>query len=70
MEIDTSVTKFVPLAIGGCAGMFLAFALFIPVFFLLADTYPWVVFVWPVFGMGVMVTSAFAATRLARRWKS
>jgi len=70
MEIDASVTEFVPLAIGGCVGMFLAFVLFIPVFFLLADTYPWVVFVWPVFGMGVMVISTLAASRLARRWKS
>lgn len=70
MEIDTSVMEFAPLAIGGCAGMFLAFVLFLPVFFLFAEKIPWIVFVWPIFGMGVMAASAFAASRLARRWKS
>ena len=70
MEIDAGVMEFVPLAIGGCAGMFLAFVLFLPIFFLFAEKVPWIVFVWPFFGIGVMATSALVASRIARRWKS
>lgn len=69
MSIDTGVTNLAPLAIGGCAGMFLAMGMFIPIFFLLADKHPWIVFVWPVFGMGVIVGSAVLASRFAKSWK-
>lgn len=69
MQIDTSVSQLAPLAVGGCAGMFLAFAMFAPIFFLLAPKYPWIVFVWPVFGMAMIGISTYVASRVARKWR-
>ena len=54
-------TAFSPvLSLGGfgfitgtfCLGMLLAAGLFIPLFLMFAADYPWIVFAWPVFGMG------------------
>ena len=68
MEIDASFGQFIPLAAGGCVGMFLAFVIFLPIFFLFADKHQWIVFLWPVFGMAMMAGCAVAGSRLSRRW--
>ena len=55
---------FAVFALGGVGGMFLAFALFAPIFFLFVEDYPWIVFLWPFFGMAVMIGSITLAFRI------
>lgn len=66
---EASVGRFGVIAASGCAGMFLAFALFVPVFFLFVEKAPWIVFVWPFFGMAVVAGSVFVGTRLANKFR-
>ena len=55
---------FAVFALGGVGGMFLAFALFAPIFFLFVEDYPWIVFLWPFFGMAVMIGPITLAFRI------
>lgn len=64
---EMSVSSFGPLIASGCLGMVLAFGLFVPIFFMFADRAPWIVFVWPFFGMGIMMLTVYIAAKLARR---
>lgn len=66
---EVSVRSFGAIAAGGCVGMFLAFAMFVPVFFLFVEQAPWIVFVWPFFGMAVVAGSVFVSTRIAGKWR-
>lgn len=54
-------------ALGGIVGMFLAFALFAPLFFLFVEDYPWIVLIWPFFGMAVIIGCITMAFRIASR---
>lgn len=66
MQVEANITALLPLAVSGCVGMFLAFALFMPIFFLFVPKYPWIVFVWPFFGMGIMALSIRVGMKAAR----
>jgi len=59
--------QFGLLAGSGCLGMFLAAALFAPIFFLFVDQAPWLVFVWPIFGAAVVAATVWAAFKIAGR---
>lgn len=59
--------QFGLLAGSGCLGMFLAAALFAPIFFLFVQQAPWLVFVWPVFGAAVVAATVWAAFKIASR---
>ncbi|MCA9062360.1 MAG: hypothetical protein KDA96_04860 [Planctomycetaceae bacterium] len=52
------------------AGMFCAFALFIPIFLFLASDYPWIVLLWPFFGMAIIVLFLRIGRALQKRWSS
>ena len=65
---ETATRSLGVFMVGGCLGMFIAGALFVPVFFLFVKDYPWLVFVWPFFGMAtVLFTVKCLAKFQARR---
>jgi len=51
----------------GCLGMLLAGGIFVPLFFMFADEYPWMVFVWPLFGMAIIVCTVKLALWIKSR---
>jgi hypothetical protein len=55
------------IAGSGCLGMLLAAGIFGPLFFMYADEYPWMVFAWPFFGMGVVIGTVKLALWIKRR---
>ena len=66
-DLDQPVTlNIVPIAVSGCLGIFVAFGMFIPVFFLFVEEAPWIVFVWPFFGMAVVAAFVFTGTKIAK----
>ncbi len=69
MQMNLGVGRMLPIAVSGCLGMLVAFVIFIPIFFLFADKAPWIVFVWPFFGMAVVAGSVYIGTRLANNWR-
>jgi hypothetical protein len=69
MQMNLGVGRMLPIAVSGCLGILIAFVMFIPIFFLFADKAPWIVFVWPFFGMSVVAGSVYIGTRLANKWR-
>lgn len=69
VSLQNSGSQIAVLAVSGCLGMVLAFGMFVPVFFMFADRAPWIVFVWPFFGLAVIALSVFIGTRLASKWR-
>lgn len=57
------------MAVGGCAGMFLAVAICFPLIaWAFANDFPgWIVFIWPIAGMMFMIGGAFAGLKIAAR---
>ena len=53
-----------PIVGGGCAGMFLAMLTFAPIFFLYADKFRWLVFVWPLWGFLVVGLTVILSVRI------
>jgi len=69
VQLETSVSRILPIAVSGCLGMVLAFGSFLPIFFWLVDDAPWLVLAWPFFGMAIVAGSVFVGTRLANKWR-
>ena len=62
-----SFTNFGPVIASGCFGMVLAFGLFVPIFFMFAEQAPWLVFVWPFFGMVIIAICVLLGSKIARK---
>ena len=67
MSDPISFASFGPVIASGCLGMVLAFGLFVPIFLKFADKAPWLVFVWPFFGMAIMAVCVILGAKIARR---
>ncbi|MCP4170946.1 MAG: hypothetical protein GY758_09270 [Fuerstiella sp.] len=67
IKMDAGISLFAPILAFGCLGMFLAFALFVPIFFLFVEDHPWLVFIWPFFGMAIMGGCIYFGTRFMKK---
>lgn len=59
-----SVFGLLKIFAGAAIGMFGSFAVFIPIFFMYGDDYPFLVFLWPIIGLACSTAGVFTATRI------
>jgi len=64
---ETAVGQFGLIAASGCLGAVLSAAVFGSLFFMYAEDYPWMVFAWPIVGMGTVVGAIKLALFIKRR---